>query len=167
METTKQRVLLDKQIAEISLNYSSIIPHRNRLSVSNSQLAYYAFREVWDENTIELYESIKVMLLNSGCQVLGIVTIAQGNIDSLLLDFRLIFGAALKAASTAIILAHNHPSGNLRFSKSDKRITQELIDAGKLLDIPLYDHLVISKDGYISYHDTIGIDLSKSRYKMM
>jgi DNA repair protein RadC len=69
------------------------------------------------------------------------------------MDPRVVFTIALKSLATSIIVAHNHPSGNLKPSDSDRDITKKLKSAGSLLDIQLLDHLIITKDGYTSFAD--------------
>ena len=68
-------------------------------------------------------------------------------------DPKVIFVAALKSCSSSIILAHNHPSGNLKPSEADLQLTRKIKEAGKLLDIQVLDHLIISSEGYLSFAD--------------
>ena len=93
------------------------------------------------------------MYLNACHNVLGIYTASKGGITGTIADIRLILGVALKTASTAIIIAHNHPSGNLQPSKADETLTQKLKNAAGLLDVNLLDHLIISDAGYYSFAD--------------
>ncbi|WAC40141.1 JAB domain-containing protein [Pedobacter sp. SL55] len=76
--------------------------------------------------------------------------LSKGGGSSTVMDTRVVFAIALKSTATSIILAHNHPSGNLRPSSDDIRITKKLKDAAKLLDIELHDHLIISENNYFS-----------------
>ena len=70
------------------------------------------------------------------------------------MDIRLLFAVLLKSLTTAVILAHNHPSGTLRPSEADKSLTRKIISAGELLDIKVLDHLIINPDGkYFSFSD--------------
>lgn len=77
----------------------------------------------------------------------------MGGISGTITDIRLIFQAALKASSSALISAHNHPSGNLNPSEADKLITKKIFEAGKLLDISVLDHVIITQDEYFSFAD--------------
>lgn len=70
-----------------------------------------------------------------------------------MVDPKLIFASALAANASAIILAHNHPSGNLKPSQVDIQLTRKLVNGGKLLDISIYDHLIITYDGYTSFSE--------------
>jgi len=91
------------------------------------------------------------MLLNKACKVLGIVTISQGGICGTVVDLRLLFAIALKACATSIIVAHNHPSANLTPSNNDIAITERIRQAGRILDIELRDHFIITEEGYYSF----------------
>ena len=69
------------------------------------------------------------------------------------MDVRVVFQVALKSCATSIILGHNHPSGNLDPSDADKKITRQLSDAGKMLEIPVIDHLILTTDSHLSMAD--------------
>jgi DNA repair protein RadC len=68
-------------------------------------------------------------------------------------DVRVVFQVALKSCATSIILGHNHPSGNLDPSDADKKITRQLSEAGKMLEIPVIDHLILTSDSFFSMAD--------------
>jgi DNA repair protein RadC len=137
-------------IAEIQLKYSTI--KRKKLKIINSDNAFKAFLRHWNEDTIELYEEFKIMLLNKANEVLGIYTLSQGGISATLVDMRLLFAVVLKSAATSIILAHNHPSGNLKPSEADKQLFRKINKAAKLLDITVHDNLIITKVDYYSFN---------------
>jgi DNA repair protein RadC len=82
---------------------------------------------------------------------LGWHKISEGGIDGTVIDPRLIFSVALKGLACSIIIAHNHPSGNLQPSKQDIAITERIKQAGKLLGIQLQDHLILSNEGSFSF----------------
>ena len=93
------------------------------------------------------------MLLNRANKVLGIYEVSTGGMTGTVADPKLIFVAALKAGACNIMLVHNHPSGNLKPSKQDEQLTYKIKEGGKLLDIVLLDHLIISNEGYFSMQD--------------
>lgn len=140
-------------VSEIQLIYKPKIKPSERLKVTSSKTAYQIFHDDWDKDSIELYEQFKIMLLNKGNKVLGIVPISRGGIDGTLVDLKLIFGTAMKAGASNIVLAHNHPSGNLRPSHPDIAITKKLVNAGKILEVNILEHLIISNEGYYSFAD--------------
>jgi DNA repair protein RadC len=121
--------------------------------ITNSRKAEVVFREFWDMDTIEYYEEFKVMYLNRGQEVLGIYTHSKGGLVGAICDIRMIFQAALKANAHTIIVAHNHPSGNLEPSEADKDITRKIKEAGKILEIPVTDHLIITLCSFLSFAD--------------
>ena len=92
--------------------------------------------------------------MNRSNAVLGILSVSKGGISGTVTDIRLIFQGALKTNASGIIVCHNHPSGNLNLSESDKKITQKIREAGMLMDIQLLDHLIILPvEGYYSFAD--------------
>ena len=93
------------------------------------------------------------MLLNRANKVIGLVDISVGGFAGTIADPKVIFGAALKAGASSLILAHNHPSGNLKPSKADISLTHKLISAGSFLDISVFDHIIITAEGYLSFAD--------------
>ena len=94
------------------------------------------------------------MLIDRQRLCMGIYRASQGGTAGTVVDAKLVFGAALKARADSIILAHNHPSGNLFPSQSDKMLTAKLVMAGKYLDMPVTDHLIIAPEGgYYSFAD--------------
>jgi DNA repair protein RadC len=139
------------KISEIEITYK---PQKYSIEkVTNSQKAEVMFRDFWDTDTIEYYEEFKVMYLNRGQQVLGIYSHSKGGLVGAICDIRMIFQAALKANAHSIIVAHNHPSGNLEPSEADRDITQKIKEAGKLLEIPVTDHLILTQGSYLSFAD--------------
>lgn len=96
-------------------------------------------------------EVFKLLLLDSGNQVIRDVTISEGTLNASLVHPREVFKTAIDYLAGGIILMHNHPSGHVRPSTEDKRITKQLIEAGNLLGIPVLDHIIIGKNGYFSF----------------
>jgi DNA repair protein RadC len=109
----------------------------------------------FSEDTIALKEQFVVMYLNKGNRVLGIYKLSNGGITGTVMDIRLVFSIALKVAAVSIILAHNHPSANLKPSLQDTSITKQIKEAGNLLNIQVLDHLILSpiKGEYYSFEE--------------
>ncbi|MAY84204.1 MAG: DNA repair protein [Flavobacteriales bacterium] len=139
------------KIQEIELKYKASRQPSTRVSCSDD--AYKILMSIWDQNLIELQEEFKLLLLNRANAVLGHYSLSKGGISGTVADARLIFATGLKTASSSIILAHNHPTRNLKPSSADILLTRKLVKAGKLLDIMVMDHLIISTDGYFSFAD--------------
>lgn len=139
------------EIAEIEVSYST---NSNNISkVSCSKDSFEVFIKSWNNKTIELQEEFKILLLNRNNQVLGIYTLSKGGTTQTIVDIKLLFSVVLKCNAQSIILAHNHPSGNIMPSQADKKITNKIAKASKLLEISLLDHLIISKNKYYSFAD--------------
>jgi DNA repair protein RadC len=99
----------------------------------------------------EVAESFWILALNAQHALIGNpIVISRGILYSSLVHPREVFRAAIVAGAAAIILAHNHPSGILVPSPDDRAITNQLVEAGRLLDIPVHDHVIIG-DGYTSF----------------
>ena len=99
------------------------------------------------------HEEFWVLYLNNSHKVIKSVQLSKGGITGTLVDIRLVLKAALELGATAIILAHNHPSGTLKPSKSDKDLTTKLRIACESIDIKVLDHLIIAEKAYFSFAD--------------
>ena len=141
------------EVAEVELIYKSKVKASNRPVIASSKDAYGVLKQSWDENKIEFVEQFKVMFLNKANKVLGIYDVSTGGISGTVADPRVIFVAALKANACAIIISHNHPSGNLKPSRQDEELTQKIKQGGQLLEIRLLDHVIISTEGFYSFAD--------------
>ena len=98
-------------------------------------------------------EELRVILLTAKNQVLGIRTVYQGNVSSTLVRVGELFHDAVRQHAAGIILVHNHPSGDPTPSPDDLHLTAEAVAAGRLLDLPVLDHLVIGHDSFVSLRD--------------
>ena len=99
------------------------------------------------------HEEFWIMLLNRANKVIDIKLIGRGGVSSTVVDSKVIFSFALESLASGIILAHNHPSGNLKPSNSDIRLTKKLVDAGKILEVPILDHIIVGDNDYFSFAD--------------
>jgi DNA repair protein RadC len=98
-------------------------------------------------------EEFWMILLNQACRVLHYQIASTGGIAHVPVDLKTILKAAVEHSATQIILAHNHPSGRITASQSDIALTNRLVDAAKLMDIKVIDHLIIGENGYFSFAD--------------
>jgi DNA repair protein RadC len=96
-------------------------------------------------------EEFHLLALDSQSQVLREVLVTRGLLNSSLVHPREVFRAAIAEAAAGIIVVHNHPSGDPTPSAEDRTVTQQLAAAGRLLDLPLYDHLIIAGDRFVSF----------------
>jgi len=139
--------------SEIMLTYKSTVKASERIKIGCSQDVHRLLRQCWNPDTLDLFEQFKVVLTNRANRVLGIVDISAGGISGTVADPKLIFGAALKCAASGIILAHNHPSGNLSPSQPDIDLTKKLKEAGRFLEITVLDHIILTAESYYSFSD--------------
>jgi DNA repair protein RadC len=96
-------------------------------------------------------EEFHVLALGSQSQVLGDLLITRGILNSSLVHPREVFRAAIAEAAAGIIVVHNHPSGDPTPSADDREVTRQLVEAGRLLDLPVYDHVIVGGARYVSF----------------
>ena len=99
------------------------------------------------------HEEFWIIYLNNSNKVIEKYSLSKGGITGTLVDVRLALKKALELGATSLILAHNHPSGNLSPSNSDKQLTQKLKTAGESLDIKILDHVIVTEQSYFSFAD--------------
>lgn len=141
------------QVAEIQLSYRSMVRPSLRPKITTSRDAYNILVDNWDDSKIEFVEQFKIMVLNRANKVLGILNVSTGGVSGTVADPKVIFAAAIKANASGIIMAHNHPSGNLVASQSDNDLTRKIKEGGRILEIQLLDHIIITTEGYYSFAD--------------
>ncbi|MFD2145233.1 RadC family protein [Mucilaginibacter antarcticus] len=119
-------------------------------SITGSKDAYNILRRfLMDLN----HEEFWILLLNQAGKVTAKELISKGGLTGTVADPKIIFSIALQQNAVSIVMAHNHPSGNLKPSQLDIDLTRKIASAGKLLDIKVLDHLIITNDGYYSFAD--------------
>ena len=150
MKRNEQPISKDT-IAEVQITYSSKTKSADRIKITSSFEAVKALRSFWQN--LEHVEYAHLLLLNRQNQILGRYFLAKGGMTGAVIDTRVIFQVALKTNATSIMMAHNHPSGNLQPSEADRRITRSVKEAGNFLDIPLLDHIILTEEGYLSFAD--------------
>lgn len=141
------------EAAEIQLSYKSKVKPSQRPKISNSRDARDVFMNHWDMSRIELQEQFKVLFTNRANRVLGIFELSSGGTAGTVADPKLIFIAALRVGASGIIMAHNHPSGNLQPSHADIELTRKVKEGGKFLEIQMLDHIILTSEGYCSFSD--------------
>jgi DNA repair protein RadC len=99
------------------------------------------------------HEEFWILLLNRANHIIGKTLISKGGVAGTVVDSKMVFKPALDVLASGIILVHNHPSGNLKPSQADIDLTQKLAQAGRLLDIIIHDHLIITNGNFYSFAD--------------
>jgi DNA repair protein RadC len=120
------------------------------LSLSSSAAAFSILKSVLIGLT---YEEFWVLYLDNAHVLLERSLLGKGGFTATVVDVRLVLQQAIKWGATAMIVAHNHPTGNLTPSAADKALTHKLKDAAKVLDIVLLDHIIVGKNEYFSFAD--------------
>jgi DNA repair protein RadC len=149
--STMQSNLFNSNIAEITISYSSKVKSSERLQITKSNHADAAFREAFP--SLEHKEYFYAMFLDRANRVLGVYQVSSGGLTGTVVDPKIVFQAALKANACSIILAHNHPSGQIHPSEADISLTRKMKQAGDIMELQVLDHLIIATEGYMSFAD--------------
>ncbi|SHG45970.1 DNA repair protein RadC [Fodinibius roseus] len=140
-------------LAEVKLSYKNNQPTQSFPEITSPKQAEQVLREIWDKDQLQLREEFVVLLLNNAKKLLGWSKISSGGATATIVDPASVFQVALLANATSIILAHNHPSGNLEASSADKKLTKRIKKSGKMLGIEVEDHVILTADNYISFRE--------------
>ena len=123
-----------------------------KTKITSSQMASDYIRQFYSDD-LGIYESCFVLLLNRANQTMGYAKISQGGIVGTVIDPKIVFKYVVDSLATAFIICHNHPSGQLKPSADDIKITQKIKEASKLLDVDFLDHIILTETGYYSMSD--------------
>lgn len=147
MQTPVQRF----EISEVEIVYK----RKNTKSpkITDSKMAADIFRSQFPQDKMDYKEFFYVMLLSQSNEVLGVSQIGIGSTTATVVNIKEIFQLALKSNCTGIILAHNHPSGSLQASVSDKKLTRKIQECGEFMDCRLLDHIILTSEDYFSFSD--------------
>lgn len=123
-----------------------------KVKINNSSDAQ-KYARLFYADDIEIYESCFIILLNNQKDTIGYAKISQGGITGSVVDVRIVCKYAIESLATSAIFVHNHPSGNAGPSSEDMKVTEQLRDALKLLDVRLVDSIILTTDKYFSFAD--------------
>lgn len=143
---TYKKSLNGIQISKIPSDFKSV-------KISKSKDAANYMRRFWVNNDIELIESFFLLLLNRANNTEAFVKISQGGTAGTVVDIKIIAKYAVDCLASAVIIAHNHPSGNLKPSEQDIRMSKKVSNALDLFEIKLLDSLIITSNNYFSLID--------------
>lgn len=141
-----------EKFAEIQINYKPTKPVASLEVANNSRRCYLLLRSLWSDR-IAYKEEFYILILNSACRVLGYSKIGEGGFSSVVVDIREIVQTLLLSNGSRVVLAHNHPSGSLRPSEADIRLTEKIAACMKLFDFEVVDHIIMTQDGFYSMSD--------------
>lgn len=140
---------MDYKVGEVELSYKSTV--RNKRKIVTASDACNMLLPTFREGTIGYKEYFKALYLNQAHEVLGYTQVSEGGITETSVDVRIILQAALLINATSLILAHNHPSGNLRPSRQDIALTEQIKKAAEIMKIAVLDHIVLADGSYYSF----------------
>lgn len=140
-------------LGEVTLNYKYHNPSiKDRPLITNSSDAVEVIKLVIDMQRIALQEQFIVIYLNQANKVIGTMNVFSGSIKSTVIDIKLILASGILLMSSGVIVAHNHPSGNLKPSREDLALTKRLSTALQYTEMKLVDHFIITPDDdYLSF----------------
>lgn len=123
---------------------------KNKTKITSSQMVYEHMRSY----LLDLqHEEFYVILLNRANEIMYSKQISIGGMSGTVADGKVIFKSALEFGAHAIILVHNHPSGQLKPSDADRTLTKKMVEFGKYIDLPVLDHIIFTDNGYFSFAD--------------
>ena len=139
-------------VMESSLNYKV-----NRTlvtkSLKSSTDSYEMLMEIFNDGTFDMQEECNVIALNQANMSIGFFNVSRGGMTHCTIDPKIVFHHLIKLGACGFIIAHNHPSGNLKPSVADREITKRLKEGSALLDINFVDHLILTRESFYSFAD--------------
>lgn len=145
-------MLIDNTFPKISVSYNPKVKVSERIIVSSSRDAFNVLIDIWNNDTISLFEEFYVLYLDRKNGMIGYRNMNRGSNCGTVVDIRLIFSIGLSISANAFILSHNHPSGNMKPSQIDTELTRKIKEGAKLLDLKLLDHLIVCPDNLNRYY---------------
>lgn len=140
-------------IREIDIVYNKR-DRRDCPKITESTMVVTYLRKLMSLHPDSAYREVAIAVyLNRENRVIGHHVVSKGGLNGTIIDQRILFGIALKVFANAIILCHNHPSGNPTASQSDIAMTKKMVEIGKVHDITVLDHVILTEDSYTSLSD--------------
>jgi len=146
MTNPKSIKTISWKFRDVQESYPEIAFPQNR--ITQPQDLYDQFKSLFHN---DVKEKFVVFWLNSQNRVIGFEVVTEGTLDSSVVHPREVFRGAIVATCRNIIIAHNHPSGNLEPSNEDISITKKLVESGKIIEINVFDHIIFTNSGYTSF----------------
>lgn len=123
-----------------------------KVRLTNSEETVQFIRKFYHDD-ISIYESMFLLMLNRASTTIAFAKISQGGVVSTSVDIKIIAKYAIESLSSGVIICHNHPSGNLTPSNTDKEITERIKKTLSIFDCHLHDHIILTEEGYFSFAD--------------
>ena len=139
-----------KIVAALELSKRIQFPHTKDVLLFNSKMVFdFMKNRFFGLSTEEFW----MICLNQQSKVIDVLQLFIGGLTSTIVDVRVVFQKLISNGSTSFIVLHNHPSGNLKPSQADVKITKKIVNASKIFDIKLLDHLIVADNSYFSFAD--------------
>lgn len=142
---------MSKTLEKITLRKDPTVFQRIQISGSQDSADY--IRQFY-EGDIEIFESFFILLLNRQNMTIGYAKISQGGVAGTTVDAKIVIKYIVDTLASAVILCHNHPSGNLKPSAEDIMLTEKLASAAKLVDSQVLDHIILTPNSFYSFADS-------------
>ena len=139
-------------IANLELKAKKTPSNFEKVKIISSNDAFKVIKQFYFDD-IDIFESFFILCLNRNNQTIAYAKISQGGVAGTVVDIKLIAKYAIDCLASGVILAHNHPSGNLKPSPEDLAITKRIKEGLKTLDIQVLDHIILTSQGYLSFGD--------------
>lgn len=143
---------MESYLKEMKISFENQNVKHQCFKVVDSKDSYQILKDIIGDS-IDVHETMIAVFFNADLQSIGWFKVSQGGIDHSVADLRMIFAAALKCLATRVMICHNHPSGSLRPSQADIKVTKEIKEAGNLMRVQLLDHIIVTERGYYSFAD--------------
>lgn len=124
-----------------------------RTKVQSSNDAFLILKKEYDDHRITYQEEFKLLMLTRALTIIGVSSISAGSGHGTVVDSKMVAQHAILSHASSVILCHNHPSGYLKPSKNDQRITSQVKEGLNLFNIDVLDHLIINKEEFLSFAD--------------
>ena len=139
-------------IANLELKAKKTPSNFEKVKIISSNDAFQIIKQFYFDD-IDIFESFFILCLNRNNQTIAYAKISQGGVAGTVVDIKIIAKYAIDCLASGVILAHNHPSGNLKPSNEDLAITKKVKEGLKILDIQVLDHIILTSQGYLSFGD--------------
>jgi len=137
-------------VNEIEVIYKPRLDITPLQKITSAENIVSFFRDVWADD-IEFRERFYVLYLNKQNKILGYYLLSIGSSCATVVETKMVFQPAINLHACSIVLAHNHPSGNRNPSNADLKLTSTIVNAGKILDVPVLDHIILTVDNFYSF----------------
>jgi hypothetical protein len=146
-------------IPEINVSYTRS-NRQNFGKITSSKDAADFIRNTFNTGEVELQEQFIILYLSQSNEIIGYYKHSKGAINATIADIRIILVTALKSLAVSMVVAHNHPSGNLKPSRADEQLTAKIKESAGMMEIKLLDHVIVTRDSYYSFADEgiLGLD---------